>query len=119
MLTRVFSNLCDNALHYTPAGGTVTIEAEEQENMLLVSVTDSGSGIPPEALPRIFERFFRADSARQSTMGGSGLGLAIVSAILDAHGGKVWAENAAEGGARILFTLPRQPSLSDAPLIEA
>lgn len=121
MLSRVFSNLCDNALHYTPAGGTVTIEATPQDETLLVSVTDSGPGIPPEALPRIFERFFRADSARQSTIGGSGLGLAIVSAIIDAHGGNVWAENIAEGGARLLFTLPLQasgqPSLSDAPTL--
>jgi signal transduction histidine kinase len=106
MLTRIFSNLCDNALHYTPAGGTVTIEASQQGAELLVSVTDTGPGIPPEALPRIFERFFRADSARQSMTGGSGLGLAIVRAIVEAHDGRVWAENTPQGGARLLFTLP-------------
>ncbi len=106
MLTRVFSNLCDNALHYTPAGGTVTIEARQEGAELIVSVTDTGPGIPPDALPRIFERFFRADSARQSMTGGSGLGLAIVRAIIEAHDGRVWAENAPEGGARLLFALP-------------
>jgi signal transduction histidine kinase len=106
MLTRVFSNLCDNALHYTPAGGTVTIEASQRAGELFVSVADTGPGIPPDALPRIFERFFRADSARQSMTGGSGLGLAIVRAIVEAHDGRVWAENAPQGGARLLFTLP-------------
>jgi signal transduction histidine kinase len=125
MLTRVFSNLCDNALRYTPAGGTVTIEARQQGAELLVSVTDTGPGIPPDALPRIFERFFRADSARQSATGGSGLGLAIVQAIVEAHDGLVWAENAPEGGARLIFKLPlpvhaeqltsRQLSLSNIP----
>lgn len=119
MLARVFSNLCDNALHYTPTGGTVTIEATQQDTMLVVSVTDTGPGIPPEALPLIFERFYRADSARQSKTGGSGLGLAIVQAIIEAHGGSVHAENAPEGGARLVFTLPLQPagqpSLSESP----
>lgn len=106
MLTRVLSNLCDNAIRHTPAGGSVTIEAKPQEDKLVVSVSDTGEGIPPEAVARIFERFYRADSARQSTTGGSGLGLAIVRAIVEAHGGSVWAENNSDGGARIVFTLP-------------
>jgi signal transduction histidine kinase len=133
MLTRVFTNLCDNAIRHTPPGGHVTLAArlldkEEQSNLpqlletsgqravqdtlgatsntLLLSVTDTGEGIPPEALSRIFERFYRADSARQSARGGSGLGLAIVRAIVEAHGGTIWAENVPEGGARMLFTLP-------------
>ncbi|MBV9228699.1 MAG: HAMP domain-containing histidine kinase [Chloroflexi bacterium] len=106
MLTRVFSNLCDNALRHTPADGTVTIDATDQGDVLAISVTDTGEGIPPEAVSRVFERFFRADSARQSRTGGSGLGLAIVRAIVEAHGGTVWAENVPEAGARITFTLP-------------
>ena len=106
MLTRVFSNLCANAIRHTPAGGNVTIEAKSRGNMLLVSVSDTGEGIPPEALSLIFERFYRVDSARQSTTGGSGLGLAIVRAIIEAHGGTVHAENNPQGGARIVFTLP-------------
>ncbi|GAC1398023.1 MAG: hypothetical protein NVSMB49_04930 [Ktedonobacteraceae bacterium] len=104
MLTRVLSNLCDNAIRHTPAGGSVTIEAKTQEDKLIVSVSDTGEGIPPEAIARIFERFYRADSARQSTTGGSGLGLAIVRAIIEAHGGDVWAENN-PSGACIVFTL--------------
>jgi len=106
MLTRVFSNLCDNAIRHTPARGSVTIDAVTQEHMLVVSVSDTGEGIPLEAVSRIFERFYRADSARQSTTGGSGLGLAIVRAIIEVHGGTVHAENNPNGGARIVFTLP-------------
>jgi signal transduction histidine kinase len=106
MLTRVFSNLCDNALRHTPAGGTVTIEAIQRDNQLLVSVADSGEGIPTGALPRVFERFYRADSSRQVITGGSGLGLAIVRAIIEGHGGTIWAENIPGGGARFVFTLP-------------
>ena len=106
MLSRVFDNLCSNALRYTPAGGNVTIEAGQKGTMLIISVIDSGQGIPTGALPRIFDRFYRADPARQVTTGGSGLGLAIVRAIIEAHGGQVWAENAPDSGACINFTLP-------------
>ena len=74
--------------------------------MLIVAVSDTGKGIPTAALPRIFERFYRGDDSRQASTGGSGLGLAIVRAIVEAHGGVIWAENAQSGGARILFTLP-------------
>jgi signal transduction histidine kinase len=109
MLTRVFSNLCDNALRHTPAGGMVTVAAEQRDDTLLVSVTDTGEGIPPDALQRVFERFFRVDSARRSSTGGSGLGLTIVKAIIEAHGGTIWAENVPGAGARIVFTLPLQP----------
>ncbi len=106
MLMRVFSNLCDNALRHTPGGGTVVIEARQQDDLLEVSVTDSGRGIPPEALARVFDRFYRADTSRQVRTGGSGLGLAIVRAIVEAHGGTIRAENAPQGGARIIFSLP-------------
>ncbi len=106
MLTRVFSNLFTNALRHTPTGGKVTVEARQQDTMLLVTVTDTGEGIPEEALGRVFERFYRADSSRQSSKGGSGLGLAIVRAMIEAHGGTIWAETAPQGGARICFTLP-------------
>ena len=106
MLTRVFSNLCDNALRHTPAGGSVTIDAIQRDNFLELSVTDSGEGIPTGALPRVFDRFYRADSSRQAITGGSGLGLAIVRAIIEAHGGSIWAENVPGNGARFVFTLP-------------
>ncbi|MBA2288209.1 MAG: HAMP domain-containing histidine kinase [Ktedonobacteraceae bacterium] len=106
MLSRVFSNLCDNALRHTPAGGSVTVDAAPYGNVLVIAVTDTGKGIATAALPRVFDRFYRADTARQADTGGSGLGLAIVRAIIAAHGGQIRAENAPGAGARILFTLP-------------
>jgi len=106
MLMRVFSNLCDNALRHTQGGGTVVIEAMQQGNLLEVAVTDSGIGIPPEALGRVFDRFYRADTSRQVRTGGSGLGLTIVRAIVEAHGGTIRAENAPQGGARFIFSIP-------------
>lgn len=119
MIMRVVSNLCDNALQHTSSGGQVMIDAQVQGAELLISVTDTGKGIPPELLTRIFERFYRIDGSRQAQRGGgSGLGLSIVRAIVDAHGGRVWAENAPGIGARIIFTLPLvaagQPSFADA-----
>ena len=106
MMTRVFTNLCDNALRHTPAGGTVTINAALSGKMVQVSVTDTGEGIPEEALPRVFDRFYRVDASRQKATGGTGLGLAIVRAIIEAHDGTIWAENVPTGGARFVFTLP-------------
>lgn len=121
LLTRVFSNLCSNSLRHTPPGGYVIIEATEHNGWLVVSVTDTGEGIPAEALSRIFERFYRADSSRQSSTGGSGLGLAIVRAIIEAHGGTAWVENVPGAGARISFTLPlctgTQDSLHEVPTL--
>lgn len=121
MLKRVFTNLCDNALRHTPSGGTVTIDAQPREKMLEISVSDTGEGIPITALPRIFDRFYRADASRQISTGGSGLGLTIVRAIIEAHGGAIRAENTQQGGARIVFTLPQVapeqvPSMTTLPL---
>ncbi|HEV2471583.1 MAG TPA: ATP-binding protein, partial [Chthonomonadales bacterium] len=116
MLTRVFTNLCDNAIRHTPSGGSVTIEARQAGDMFEVAVTDTGRGIPTAALPRIFDRFYRADDSRQSTTGGSGLGLAIVRAMIEAHGGAIRAENAPQGGARIIFSLPI-PSFSQEQMV--
>lgn len=106
LLMRVFSNLCDNALRHTPPGGAIIVDARQRENMLEIAVTDTGKGIPAEALSRIFDRFYRADASRQANTGGSGLGLAIVRAIVEAHGCTIRAENAPQGGARIIFTMP-------------
>jgi len=121
LLTRIFSNLCSNSLHHTPSGGYVIIEAIEHGGWLVISVTDTGEGIPAEALSRVFERFYRAEKSRQSSTGGSGLGLTIVHAIIEAHGGTVWVENVPGAGARISFTLPLraddQVSLHDTPTL--
>ncbi|GCE11294.1 sensor histidine kinase [Tengunoibacter tsumagoiensis] len=106
MLTRVFANLFSNALRHTQEGGGLTISAIAEPQRVIISCTDTGEGIPEDALDRIFERFYRVDGARQSSTGGSGLGLAIVRAIIEAHGGTIWASNAPGGGASISFSLP-------------
>lgn len=117
LLTRVFSNLCSNSLRHTPPGGYVIIEASNQNGWLVISITDTGEGIPVEALSRVFERFYRVDSSRQSSTGGSGLGLAIVRAIIEAHGGTVWVENVPGAGARISFTLPLHAGAQGTPTL--
>ncbi len=105
-LRQVVSNLLDNALNYTEAGGTVTVSLEKEENELVVKVEDTGCGIPEEDLSYIFERFFRVDRARSREGGGTGLGLAIVSEIVAKHGGRVWVESEEGVGSRFYFSLP-------------
>jgi len=104
-LEQVVLNLVHNAVKFTPPGGQITVTVERQAGEVAVSVKDTGAGIPPELLPRVFERFFKADRARSA--GGSGLGLAIAKHIVQAHGGRIWAESAGEGrGSTFTFTLP-------------
>ena len=106
-LHQVFFNLLDNAIKYTQAGGRVTVSAKEKDGDIEVCVVDNGIGIAPEHLPRIFERFYRADKARSRELGGTGLGLSIVKHIVQAHGGRVWAESQLEKGSSFYFTIPK------------
>ncbi|HUY72456.1 MAG TPA: HAMP domain-containing sensor histidine kinase [Gaiellaceae bacterium] len=103
-IERVLYNLLTNALRHTPSDGSVAVNVARRDGDVLVSVEDTGSGLEPEALGRMFERFWRADRARSSA--GMGLGLAIARGLVEAHGGRIWAENRSEGGARVSFTLP-------------
>jgi two-component system phosphate regulon sensor histidine kinase PhoR len=104
-IEQVVINLVHNAVKFTPPGGLITVTAERQSNEIIVTVKDTGVGIAPEALPRLFERFYKTDAAR--TDSGSGLGLAIAKHIIQAHGGRIWAESPGEGrGATLAFTLP-------------
>jgi len=98
--------LLDNALQYTGSGGRVTLGARGDGRQVVVSVSDTGSGIAPGDLPRIFDRFYRADASRSRKTGGSGLGLAIVKQLVEAHGGRVWAESRVESGSTFYFSLP-------------
>ena len=106
-LRQILTNLFDNALRHTPAGGRITVRAARTEGTLTLSVSDTGSGIAAEHLPRIFERFYRADPGRARADGGSGLGLAIVKHLTEAHGGRVEAESTLGQGTTIRITLPQ------------
>ena len=92
-------------MKYAPAG-TVTVSAHAHGGDVTVSVTDEGPGIPLDDLPRLFDRFFRRDDERTRAQAGTGLGRAVCRALVETHGGKIWADNPAEGGARFVFTLP-------------
>jgi len=103
-IERVLSNLLTNAVRHTPPDGSVAVHVERRADDVLVRVEDTGEGLPADAPARMFERFWRADPARSG--GGTGLGLAIARGLVEAHGGRIWAENRPQGGACVSFTLP-------------
>ena len=103
---RVLLNLVTNALRHTPSDGSVLVSARRRAFELEVSVEDTGIGLSREAQQRMFERFWRGDASRTRASGGAGLGLAIARGFVEAQGGRIWAENRPEGGARFAFTLP-------------
>ncbi|WP_211655696.1 cell wall metabolism sensor histidine kinase WalK [Planococcus alpniumensis] len=105
-LTQVIDNIISNALKYSPEGGKVRFSVREKEGELLVSISDEGMGIPKENVERIFDRFYRVDRARSRAMGGTGLGLAISKEMINAHGGRIWAQSRYGKGTSIHFTLP-------------
>jgi two-component system, OmpR family, phosphate regulon sensor histidine kinase PhoR len=105
-LREVFDNLLDNALKYSNKNGEVRLQAERRGNEIVLSVSDNGIGISGEDLPRIFERFYRADKARSRELGGTGLGLSIVKHIAQLHGGRVEAESELGKGSTIRVVLP-------------
>ena len=107
-VTQVLTNLVGNALQYTPQGGQVTIRSIRYKDEIHISVVDTGVGIPAEHLPHLFTRFYRVDKSRsRQAGGGSGIGLTIARHLVEAHGGRIWAESAGEGqGSIFTFTLP-------------
>ncbi|HEV8305388.1 MAG TPA: ATP-binding protein [Gemmatimonadales bacterium] len=105
-LRQIFTNLFDNALRHTPAGGRLRVTAELARDGIALNVADTGSGIPADHLPRIFERFYRVDPGRARYEGGTGLGLAIVKHLVEAHGGRVEAESALGRGTTIRMHFP-------------
>jgi signal transduction histidine kinase len=116
---QVLTNLLENALRYTPPGGRIWLRARPEDQGVLVSVRDEGPGIAGEHLPRIFERFYRADAGRSREEGGTGLGLAIVRHLVDAHGGWVHAESALGSGSEFSCWFPAPKRDPDEVLMPA
>jgi two-component system sensor histidine kinase KdpD len=108
-IDQVLTNLLENAVRYTPPGTAIRITARRQGQAIVVSVADSGPGVPPENLPRLFVKFYRIEG--RSRPQGMGLGLAISKGLIEAHGGRITAHNGPEGGLQITFTLPVPPAV--------
>ena len=106
LMLRAVSNLVSNAIAYTQPGGTVTLAATNEDAAICIEVSDTGVGIPAEALPRVFDRFFRVDPSRSKTSGGTGLGLAIVQSILTLHGGSAEIASQLGRGTRVTLRMP-------------
>jgi len=104
---RVIGNLIENAINYTPSGNLVRVEVYEQNNDLVCKVSDTGIGINSSDLPRIFERFYRADKARSTSQGGTGLGLAIAKKIIDLHGGSIEVQSTSDVGTTFTCFFPK------------
>jgi two-component system phosphate regulon sensor histidine kinase PhoR len=110
-LEQVFINILDNAIKYGHERGRIIISGTERDQREVeISVKDDGIGIPKEDLLRVFERFYRVDKGRSHDLGGTGLGLSIVKHIVQAHGGRVWAESQLGEGSTFYFTLPLHAS---------
>ena len=105
-LRDVLQNLLDNAIQYTPPGGSIRVTAEADDRDAVITVADTGIGIPLADQERIFERFYRVDAARSREAGGTGLGLSIAKHIVEAHGGRLWVESAVGEGSKFSFSIP-------------
>lgn len=112
-LRRLFSNLLENALRHTPPSGAVTVSAEHQGATIVVRIADTGEGIAPVHLPRLFDRFYRADSARSGATGGTGLGLAICRSIVAAHGGTITLESVVGKGTTVTVVLAATENIAN------
>jgi len=109
-IKQVFRNVLDNAVKYSPEGGLIVLRGEARPADVLVSVADQGLGISPEDLIPLFEKYFRAKYHNGYHIGGTGLGLPIARAIIEAHGGRIWADSKLGEGTTVYFTLPLLPT---------
>jgi two-component system sensor histidine kinase BaeS len=115
-LEQILRNLLENAKRHTPAGGCISVDAAREGETVCVAVSDTGEGISPEHLPRVFDRFYRAEPSRDRASGGAGLGLAVVRRLVEAHGGHVQASSPGAGrGATFTFSLPAASEPADSP----
>jgi signal transduction histidine kinase len=111
LIEETITNLLFNAARYTPDGGKITLTAKDQPDAVLVQISDTGIGIPPADITKIFEEFYRAENARQVERDGTGLGLSFAKQVVERHGGKIWAENNPTAGSTFSFTLPKTPQI--------
>lgn len=109
-IAQVVLNILSNSLRHTPPGGTITIAVNYETQAFHLTINDTGSGIPQEDIPYIFDRFYRAEKDRNRTSGGTGLGLAIAKDFVEAHGGKIWAESTPGKGSTFHILLPNASS---------
>ncbi len=114
-MKQVLVNLIDNAIKYTPEGGSVQLLSFREKRMAIIEVSDTGIGIAPGDLPYVFDRFFRADKVRSRVSGGTGLGLSIVKAICNAHGGSIVVRSTEGRGTLVRIELPLAPSEFNLP----
>ena len=105
-IEQILHNLIQNAIRFTPPGGVVQITLQTGQSWVTITVHDSGPGIPPESMPFVFERFYRADPARDRTEGTTGLGLSIARKLAEVHHGSLTAQNHPDGGALFTLKLP-------------
>ncbi|CAM4100974.1 cell wall metabolism sensor histidine kinase WalK [Mesobacillus thioparans] len=112
-ITQVLDNIISNAMKYSPEGGTITFKVKELDDQIVASISDEGVGIPKDNLDKIFDRFYRVDKARTRKLGGTGLGLAIAKEMVNAHGGRIWADSVEGKGTTVQFTLPYDRSAED------
>src|SRR6185369_2934652 len=106
LLVEVLKNLLENAASYSPAGSKITVSGCIKDGKLIINVNDQGIGIAADELDRIFDKFFRGDKPSKRGIQGTGMGLAIARGIVEAHGGKIWAESGPERGSTFTFAIP-------------
>ncbi|WP_159721191.1 cell wall metabolism sensor histidine kinase WalK [Enterococcus sp. CSURQ0835] len=112
-IMQVIDNIMNNAIKYSPDGGTITVHLMETHNNIVLGITDEGLGIPKKDLDKVFERFYRVDKARARKQGGTGLGLAISKEVMKAHGGSIWVESTEGKGSTFYISLPYEPYEED------
>ncbi len=112
-MMQVFDNIMNNAIKYSPDGGTITCSLRETHDNVVISISDQGMGIPKKDLPHVFDRFYRVEKARARSMGGTGLGLAISKEVVQRHGGKIWANSSEGKGTTFYVLLPYIPYEED------
>ncbi len=112
LIEETIMNILFNAVKYTPEGGKVALEVTDDGALIRVTVTDTGIGIPPDAMRHLFEEFYRAENARDTERDGTGLGLSFAKQVVERHGGRIWAYNNPDCGSTFVFTLPKSTSSS-------